>query len=149
MKPKYIIGKIKDNEVKINQLQRKIFASELAGAENKEVLIEIANPDKIRSQAQNAYYWVLINELTKHTGQEDWKWHSFFKYTFLHDKIKSMKIEGGELAVLPTTSDLGLTAFAKYLDNIIHWIRERIPEFIIPDPKDYYEFYESRIKKNR
>lgn len=150
-KPKYIIGKFKDNEVKINQLQRKIFANEIKAAENKEVLIELADPNKIRSAAQNAYYWVVLNQLARDTGTEVWKWHNFFKYTFLHDKIKKMKLDGEELAILPSTTELKISEMVDYLNNIVGerdrdgniikpgWIGEHYPEFLIPDPKDYYE----------
>ena len=145
-KPKYIIGKFKDNEVKINQLNRKIFANEIKLAEGKEVLIEIADPNKIRSTAQNAWYWVIINQLARESGKEDWKWHNFFKYTFLHDKIKKMKLDGEEVAILPSTTELSPKEMAKYLTDIAGdkekglpgWITEHYPEFIIPDPKDFY-----------
>src|SRR3990167_10688714 len=144
-KPRYIIGKFKDNEVKINQLQRKIFANEIKASENKEVLIEIADPNKVRSVAQNAYYWVVLSRLARDSGTEVWKWHNFFKYTFLHDRIKKMKLDGEEVAILPSTTDLSISVMADYLTNIVGddvkpgWIREHYPEFLIPDPKDYYE----------
>ena len=144
-KPKYILGKFKEGEIKIAQWQRKMFANEIKVAENKEVLIEIADNDKILSAKQRSYYWVVINKLTKETGTEDWKWHSFFKYTFLHDKIKKMKLDGQEQAILPSITELNKSEMVKYLTDIVGdktkpgWIREKYPEFIIPDPEEYYE----------
>ena len=144
-KIKYIIGRFKEGEVKISLYNRKVFGEDIKKAEGKEVLIELANANKIRSLQQNAYYWTIINALAKASGTEDWKWHNFFKFTFLHDKIKKMKINDEWLAVLPSTTELSISEMADYLTKIVGdatrpgWIRERFPQFIIPNPEDYYK----------
>ena len=134
----YIFGKIKDGKLVI----QKNSLEEIPKLEGKEV--EIKKIDDSRSLKQNAFYWKVVNELTKYTGTEDWKWHTFFKFTFLHDKIKIMKLGGENQIVLPSTAELSISEMAKYLTDIVGdktkpgWIRENYPEFMIPDPEEYY-----------
>lgn len=133
----YIFGKIKNGQVDVS----KYSLEELPKVEGKDV--QIKPFDDIRSLQQNAYYWKVISELTKYTGTEDWKWHNFFKFTFLHDKIKVMKLGGEDQIVLPSTTELSISEMAKYITDIVGdktrlgWIRENYPEFIILDPEEY------------
>lgn len=140
MANKYIIGRIKNGQVWINKIQQKLFGKELSENEGKEVLIEMAAEDKIRSMAQNNYYHLLLQELSKATGEPLWKWKAFFKHEFLEEKVRHMSLkDGSSIMILPSSADLTIAEMIKHIDDILEWLRDHLPRFIAPDPREYYK----------
>lgn len=87
--------------------------------------------ETVRSKAQNAAYWgVWLKAIVEAKGYCEQVWHHFFKEQFLPREV--FFIEDKFVEVYPTTTDLSVTAFSKYVEHIHQYASEKLG-ILLPD----------------
>jgi hypothetical protein len=83
-----------------------------------------------RSGDQNAWYWVILEQISKDTGNSVDDLHRLFKGLFLPKK--TVKLCGKEYVMSGSTTELNKTQFGEYIEKI----RAHVAPFgiVIPDP---------------
>ncbi len=81
--------------------------------EGKKVSVEVIRQK--RSKNENAYYWLILGELSEETGYTPDELHELFKGMFLKNHIE---IKGKNYTVIRSTSDLNTAEFEEYLSKI-------------------------------
>ncbi len=133
---KIFFGKIKEGKVEIKSF--KIFADDIAKCEGKDVLIQVEDKYKIRSEKQNRYYWgVVVRLVSDHTGFEPEEIHQLFKKKFLSYRRKVNKVV---MEFTKSTTELNWKDFGDYIQKIRDYVRESeaLKSVIIPDPDPEY-----------
>lgn len=103
------------------------------------------SPKQIRSNQLNRYYWkVVIGIMAGETGNTPDDLHEMFKYKFLREEKRYIKILGGQepLEKTPSTKTLSNAEFTDYYKKIQRWSAEEC-DIYIPDPNeaDYDQIY--------
>jgi len=82
------------------------------------VSVTWARPKSTRSIRQNAYYFgVVLTTIAQETGNDVMDLHEAYKLMFITPTF--VKLGDREIEVRRTTTDLGVTGFAKYVDDIV------------------------------
>jgi hypothetical protein len=82
-----------------------------------------------RTNSQNALYWAYLGFIEHETGNLSDNLHEFAKRKFLPPKF--ITINGEEIKIPSSTTDLNKIQFGEYLDKICAW--SNVP---IPNPED-------------
>jgi hypothetical protein len=114
---------------KANIYNQKIFADYLRSLEGQEVEIIVRKPRKIRTNQQNAWYWVCVVGIpAEHFGYTSEEMHEAYKFMFLR------RHEEGKPETVRSTTTLTTKEFGDFVDKCIHWCAEQ--GISIPGPKE-------------
>lgn len=86
-----------------------------------EVVVRPMSP--LRTDAQNRMYWVLINELSQHTGETPNRLHEIAKAEFL--PRETITHDGETLVLLKSTTELTVDEFKQFLQQVQAWVMEQ------------------------
>lgn len=127
-------GEVQDNILLIkDKLKYNQWISSLIG----DVEIIVRKKKKIRSIKQNKYYWgVVLDLISKHTGEDVEDLHNHFSYKYLSSSGKS-----GKLHSRKSTTQLSTVEFGEYIDKIIAWAWEFL-NLEIPIPSEINQDFE-------
>lgn len=148
-------GKVNDGKLHI--VHRNRFDSDLHFLEGKEVSITVKKKRKTRSNAQNAFYWLLIgliverlNELghqIKLADGQEWMREVLLKTNkdLIHANFKDLFIENievdtetGEITKKhKSTRTMTTTEFMEYLEPIYQYAAEKL-SLVLPTPDNDY-----------
>ena len=104
-----------------------VFRGYLHTLEGKRVEVTVAKFRKKRTLDQNNYYWLILDMISKETGQDPLSLHQAFKFRF------SRKITVKGLVVPESTKAKDTIEFTDYIEQIREWAREFL-NMNIPDP---------------
>ena len=104
------------------------FTGHLHMLEGRRVEVTVAKFRKKRTVDQNAYYWLILDMISKETGQDPLSLHDAFKFRF------SGKITVKGLVVPQSTKMKDTVEFTNYIEQIREWAREFL-HMEIPDPQ--------------
>ncbi len=111
---------VKDGWLSMTSEQQSMIRAFLARMNMKDVSVRIGKPRKVRSLSQNSYYWaVVLSMIAAHTGCSSEDMHAVLKDLFLPRKF--VKLNGKEIEVRKTTTDLSSGEFNLYLTQIAAW----------------------------
>lgn len=85
-------------------------------AENEGRWVNIEVEQSKRSLSQNNYYWLYLGVIEQETGQNANDVHEWAKRRFLPPRF--IKVQGQELKIPASTTDLDKATFTAYLDKI-------------------------------
>lgn len=94
------------------------FTNHLLSLEGKRVEVTVEKYRRKRTVDQNSYYWLILDMISKETGQDPLSLHQAFKFRF------SGKITVKGLLVPQSSKALDTIDFSTYVDNIKSWARE-------------------------
>ena len=83
---------------------------------NGDMLIEFVSAP--RTQAQNAYYWVVVGDIAKHIGIAPDELHEYFKEMFLPKEEYFVVIKNKQKESTPT---LNVDEMGAFIDNTIRF----------------------------
>lgn len=122
-------GIVQQGKVKLDQAPA--FREYLHTLEGKRVEVSLEKQVRRRSLNQNAYYWVILEMISKETGQDAAELHTAFKMKF----SKHITLRG---LVIPQSSRTKDTSeFTEYIEQIRAWASEFL-NMSIPDPQQGY-----------
>ncbi len=90
--------------------------------------IKIEQVKSTRTLSQNAYYHVYLDVISRETGDNADDLHEFFKRKFLSPRF--IKIQGEEVKIPGSTTELDKIEFGDYLDKIC-----ALTNIPLPDPE--------------
>ncbi len=83
-------------------------------------VVSISEYKSKRNAQQNAYYWgVVLKTIADETGDSADAMHEFFKEKFLSGE--KIHVLGVDVMVYPSTTKLGVKAFAEYINQVCHF----------------------------
>lgn len=122
------------------RLQKNVAASiaeDLKKFEGKRICLTIGRLKSTRSNAQNKYWWTLMNILSKELGYTKDEIHEICKYKFL--KLEKVDPASGEIfEYLGSTTKLNKTEFADMVNELIRWSAETF-DIVLPLPNEQTE----------
>lgn len=77
--------------------------------------IIIEKADKERTDAQNRFYWAILNDIAEQTGNDNEDLHTHFKARFLQDHATNP-------ARIKSTTELNVMEFNRYIDKILEFV---------------------------
>jgi hypothetical protein len=120
-------GSVQDGKLLLDNKPE--FIAYLHTLNGKRVNVSVEKQTRRRSNEQNAYYHgVILNMISKETGQDPQSLHEAFKYKF------SEKITLKGLVIPQSTRTRDTISFSEYCESIRQWAREFL-NLDIPDPK--------------
>src|SRR5947209_12274567 len=96
--------------------------------EHEGARLVIEEEKHVRTHSQNAYYWVYLGVIARETGDNADDLHEFFKRKLLPPVLKT--IQGEEIKLPRSTTELSKTDFGEYLDRIC-----ALTNIPLPDPE--------------
>lgn len=121
-------GKIENRKLKLDLRDR--FQEWLDQLDGREISLWIKPRRKVRTLSQNAYYWVVLEIISKSTGHTPEELHEIFKRSFLPPRITVWR--GKNIYMPKTTTILTKSEFGEYLEKIIREAAEM--SIVIPPP---------------
>jgi hypothetical protein len=92
-------------------------ASQMKKAKPGQYRIIIESVGQDRTDAQNRFYWAVLNEIAKQTGTDNEDLHEHFKARFLQDhSVRPARIK--------STAELDVREFTHYIDRILSFIAD-------------------------
>ena len=114
---------------------------------SKGFVIEWKRFKKIRSNDQNALYWMWLTCLEQETGQEKNSLHDYFREKYL--QVTYEQVFDSERKILQSTTKLDTVAMKNYLDKIQVFAATELA-VTLPDPEDrYFEEFLSQYERFR
>ncbi len=101
--------------------------------EGKKVIVTVEKVHNKRSLNQNAYYWVILDIISNHTGHSADELHRLFKGIFLPRKMVVLNNKTYSLA--GSTTELTKGQFVEYLMRITAEVADM--GIILPSPEDF------------
>lgn len=101
-----------------------LFKQNLQENEGKTYRIELLV--STRSLSQNALYWMFLEQIEIETGNNTDDLHEWAKRKFL--KPKMIKVNGEEMKIPGSTTDLNKIQFSDYMDKIASEVGVAIPD---------------------
>lgn len=131
-----------------NLEQLKETFNKIAKADLKKgFVIEWKRIQKIRTNDQNALYWMWMTCLEQETGQDKNSLHDYFREKYL--KVTYEKVFDSERKILESTRKLDTVAMKNYLDKIQIFAATELA-VTLPDPEDrYFEQFLEQYEKFR
>lgn len=131
-----------------NLEQLKEAFNKIAKADLKKgFVIEWKRVQKIRTNDQNALYWLWMTCLEQETGQDKNSLHDYFREKYL--KVTYEKVFDSERKILESTRKLDTVAMKNYLDKIQIFAATELA-VTLPDPEDrYFEQFLEQYEKFR
>ena len=149
MSSQYLLAKIKDEEIIFTASERKRIAVKLKKFDGREVLVEIPDRHKIRTEKQNRYYrGVVCDLISDFTGFTNEEIHQFWRKMFLQ---YSRKVSGKVYEFTRSTTELNWMEMTDYIEKIRVYVRdsETLKSVIIPDPDPDYMYKKSDGKSSK
>lgn len=113
----------------------------------KGFVIEWKRVQKIRTNDQNALYWLWMTCLEQETGQDKNSLHDYFREKYL--KVTYERVFDSERKILESTRKLDTVAMKNYLDKIQIFAATELA-VTLPDPEDrYFEQFLEQYEKFR
>lgn len=123
---------IENNRLKINRAND--FAEYCKSLIGKDLILELRERSKKRSEQQNSYYWgVVVKTLSDELGYETDEIHELLKQMFINPIFKEIK--GIEFEIRKSTTKLSTKEFKEYIEKIQRWASQE--EIYIPDPLEF------------
>jgi hypothetical protein len=123
---KSFLGKIEKGQIVWNnETGIKLLLQDYEG---KNVRMELVKEN--RTISQNNFYWLYLGIIENETGNLADDIHEYAKRKFLSPRY--IKINGEEIKIPASTSELKKHEFAEYLDRICAW-----SGVSIPDPEEH------------
>ena len=119
-------GKIENGKLLLDS--KSDFIGHLHSMEGKRVEVTVEKSRRKRTVDQNSYYWLILDMISKETGQERLSLHQAFKFRF------SGKITVKGLVIPQSSKALDTVDFSTYVENIKSWAREFL-NMEMPDPE--------------
>jgi hypothetical protein len=114
---------------------------------SKGFIIEWKRFKKVRSNDQNALYWMWLTCLEQETGQEKDSLHDYFREKYL--QVTYDQVFDSERKILQSTTKLDTVAMKNYLDKIQVFAATELA-VTLPDPEDrYFEEFLSQYERFR
>ncbi len=131
-----------------NLEQLKDVFNKIAKADLKKgFVIEWKRIQKIRTNDQNALYWLWMTCLEQETGQDKNSLHDYFREKYL--KVTYERVFDSERKILESTRKLDTVAMKNYLDKIQIFAATELA-VTLPDPEDrYFEQFLEQYEKFR
>lgn len=117
-------ARIIDGKLSFGPVIRQQVQDMLAVNEGKTVRLEIVKPT--RSNQQNRYYWLFLGIIERETGQNADDIHEWAKRKFLPPRFAT--INGDEIKIPASTTDLNKNDFTEYLDKIAAEVGIALPD---------------------
>lgn len=119
---------------------------ESLGAWKHGYILDIKKNHPIRSNDQNAYYWVaIVKVICIHTGEDKDRVHNLIqlKCNYIERKLKN----GVIIRQAKGTSKMDSAQFVKYCEQAIPAAKEEWPELIFPDEMLFNTYVEQAINE--
>jgi len=114
---------------------------------SKGFIIEWKRFKKVRTNDQNALYWMWLTCLEQETGQEKDSLHDYFREKYL--QVTYEQVFDSERKILQSTTKLDTVAMKNYLDKIQVFAATELA-VTLPDPEDrYFEEFLSQYERFR
>ncbi len=114
---------------------------------SKGFVIEWKRFKKVRTNDQNALYWMWLTCLEQETGQEKNSLHDYFREKYL--QVTYEQVFDSERKILQSTTKLDTVAMRNYLDKIQVFVATELA-VTLPDPEDrYFEEFLSQYERFR
>lgn len=114
---------------------------------SKGFVIEWKRVQKIRTNDQNALYWMWMTCLEQETGQDKNSLHDYFREKYL--KVTYEQVFDSEIKILESTRKLDTVAMKNYLNKIQIFAATELA-VTLPDPEDrYFEQFLEQYEKFR
>ncbi|HZK22669.1 MAG TPA: hypothetical protein VFC62_01055 [Atopostipes sp.] len=114
---------------------------------SKGFVIEWKRFKKVRTNDQNALYWMWLTCLEQETGQEKDSLHDYFREKYL--QVTYEQVFDSERKILQSTTKLDTVAMKNYLDKIQVFAATELA-VTLPDPEDrYFEEFLSQYERFR
>lgn len=114
---------------------------------SKGFVIEWKRFQKVRTNDQNALYWMWLTCLEQETGQEKDSLHDYFREKYL--QVTYEKVFDSERKILQSTTKLDTVSMKNYLDKIQVFAATELA-VTLPDPEDrYFEEFLSQYERFR
>lgn len=123
----YFPATIKAGKLTFNGYVGQKFDEWARSHEGARISVDVRKPT--RSTTQNSYYWVYLGIVERETGQLATEVHEWAKRKFLPPRF--ITVQGEEIKIPSTTTELDKLAFGEYLDKLAAEIG--IP---LPNPED-------------
>jgi hypothetical protein len=104
-------GEVQDREKLLRWFNRYLDT-----CQNGDMLIEFVSAP--RTQAQNAYYWVVVGDIAKHIGIAPDELHEYFKEMFLPKEEYFVVIKNKQKE---STTTLNVDEMGAFIDNAIRF----------------------------
>ena len=124
-------ARVIDGKLSFGPVIRQRVQEWLAVNEGKQVRLQIVK--LVRSGQQNRFYWLYLGVIERETGENADDLHEFFKRKFLPPVFKT--IQGEEIRLPASTTDLSKSDFVEYLDRICALTNVPIPD---PEAAGFY-----------
>jgi hypothetical protein len=111
MKPTPIFrGRIEQGRIKLDR--RDEFAAHVARLDGKDIELRLTRWRRVRSGAQNRYYWaVVVPLIADHCGYDHQEMHEALKFRYL-------QTHEGPMPRVRSTADLSTAEFTEYIDAV-------------------------------
>lgn len=113
------IYKLDSDKAKLNALKQIGLCDVSAG-----LAVELAPFKKIRTNAQNQYYWALLGEVEEATGKDKDVLHEWFKMKFIG--VREEVIDGEVLRFGMPSHNSGTALFSDYVTKVQSYVQQEM-----------------------
>ena len=118
---KGFIGKIENGKIQWNNK----LGIKMMVQDNEGKYVRMSLMKEFRTTTQNNLYWVFLGKIADETGNEANDLHEYAKRIFLPPKF--INVNGKEIKIPGSTTNLSKTDFSDYMDRISAWSGVPIP----------------------
>jgi hypothetical protein len=130
----YFPATIKDGQLSFNRIHLPRFTQWAREHEGARLSVGVDKPK--RTVTQNSYYWCYLGIVEPETGQLATDVHEWAKRKFLPARF--ITVNGEEIRIPASTTDLDKIAFGEYLDKLSAEISVPLPD---PEAAGYLSNY--------
>ena len=113
----FVVCPVRNGKLDPSEGQKKVINAFLKKMDGASVRLTFSTPTKIRSSAQNNYYWgVVLTMLAAETGHTTEEIHEYLKDMYLPKVFVS--IAGKEKQLTKSTTTLDTFFFEQYLEQV-------------------------------
>jgi hypothetical protein len=115
---------IREGKLSFGPVLKRQFQDFMIKHEGRQISIDLVS--KTRSTTQNSYYWLYLGVVERETGQLADDIHQWAKRKFLPPRF--ITINGEEIRIPSSTTDLSKTDFGDYIDKLAAEIGIALPD---------------------
>lgn len=116
---------VEDGKLMPTDGQARQIRAFLHSRDGKAVAVKFSRPKSTRTIDQNRFYWgVVLTGIAEHTGHTPEEIHEVLKDLFLPRRF--ITLGGHEVSTQKTTTDLSVTEFAHYLEQVTAWAAQEL-----------------------
>lgn len=101
---------------RLRLVNAKVFNHALTQFKGKPIILTLEEHHKTRTLEQNAYYWLYLQAIADHTGDDRNYLHAVFKNRFIEPTL--LKTTFGEVEDYKTTTVMTKMQFSEYMEKI-------------------------------